>query len=291
MGISRSVALVALSLISVIGFTSSQNVSAAYDYVPIESLSWELHTVLVDDDKELLAQIRSDFNFKAKGTFATGYPVKFNVTSIEYTDNLIESIVFIFHATGETPETLVTGNLERGIAKLIEYGHAFRVNKVEDNENTFFLEDVWMPSQTGGMVISGFIFPKNGLPMSFTDDSVVLNVESYLVIENFEANKKILQQTENIDELQNEMTELKKQNTSSQNLNTLLAIFSIGSSIAAVIGVIYGIKKKRELVRSKLKTEQTKRSAYRSKQKAEDMRKGESFSKILKNLSDMFRGK
>ena len=65
-------------------------------------------------------------------------------------------------------------------------------------------------------------------------------------------------------------------------------IIGIVGSIFGIVGIIYAIKKKRELTRSQLKTEQTKRSAYRSKKKAEDMRKGESFSNILKNFFDMF---
>ena len=77
--------------------------------------------------------------------------------------------------------------------------------------------------------------------------------------------------------------------------NTLIQeisiIFGIIGSTVGVIGTIYGIKKKRELNRSQLKTEQTRRSVYRSKKKAEEMRKAESFSKFIKNLSDLFRGK
>jgi len=68
-------------------------------------------------------------------------------------------------------------------------------------------------------------------------------------------------------------------------------IFGIIGSAFGIIGTIYGIKKKRQLTRSQLKTEQTKRSAYRSKKKAEEMRKAESFSKFIKNLSDLFSRK
>jgi len=68
-------------------------------------------------------------------------------------------------------------------------------------------------------------------------------------------------------------------------------IFGIVASAVAIIATIYGIKKKRELTRSQLRTEKTKRSAYQSKKKAEEMRKAESFSKVIKNFLDMFRGK
>ncbi len=68
-------------------------------------------------------------------------------------------------------------------------------------------------------------------------------------------------------------------------------IIAIIASIFGVIGTIYGIKKKRELTRSQLKTEQTKRSAYRSKKKAEEMKEAESFSKTIKNILDWFRRK
>jgi len=63
-------------------------------------------------------------------------------------------------------------------------------------------------------------------------------------------------------------------------------IFGIVGSIAGVVGTMYGIKKKRELTRSQLKTEKVRRSAYSSKRKAEDMRKAESASKIMKNILD-----
>jgi len=68
--------------------------------------------------------------------------------------------------------------------------------------------------------------------------------------------------------------------------------------IAIILGIIgtagatiYGIKKKRELTRSKLKTDKVRRSAYRSKKKAEEMRKAESASKIIKNFLDWFSRK
>ena len=72
--------------------------------------------------------------------------------------------------------------------------------------------------------------------------------------------------------------------------NTLIQeisiIFGIIGYAFGIIGTMYGIKKKRELARSQLKTEKVKRSAYSSKKKAEEMRKAESFSKIIKNFSD-----
>ena len=64
----------------------------------------------------------------------------------------------------------------------------------------------------------------------------------------------------------------------------------IGSSFG-IVGVIYGIKKKRELTRSQLKTDKVRRSAYSSKKKAEEMRKDESFSNIIKNFLDWFSRK
>ena len=68
-------------------------------------------------------------------------------------------------------------------------------------------------------------------------------------------------------------------------------IFGIIGSAFGIVGVIYGIKKKRELTRSQLKTEKARRSVYSSKRKAEEMRKAESFSKIIKNFSDWFSRK
>jgi len=77
--------------------------------------------------------------------------------------------------------------------------------------------------------------------------------------------------------------------------NTLIQqisiIFGIIGSAVGVIGTIYGIKKKRELTRSQLKTEKARRSVYSSKKKAEEMRKAESFSKLIKNFSDWISGK
>ena len=75
------------------------------------------------------------------------------------------------------------------------------------------------------------------------------------------------------------------------SIEQISIIFGIIGSIFGVIGTIYGIKKKRELTRSQLKTEQTKRSAYKSKKKAEEMKEAESFSKMIKNLFDLFRRK
>ena len=75
------------------------------------------------------------------------------------------------------------------------------------------------------------------------------------------------------------------------SIEQISIIFGIIGSIFGVIGTIYGIKKKRELTRSQLKTEQTRRSAYRSKKKAEEMKEAESFSKVIKNFFDLFRGK
>jgi len=53
--------------------------------------------------------------------------------------------------------------------------------------------------------------------------------------------------------------------------NTLIQeisiIFGIIGSAVGIIGTIYGIKKKRELNRSQLKTEQARRSVYSSKKK------------------------
>jgi len=52
------------------------------------------------------------------------------------------------------------------------------------------------------------------------------------------------------------------------SIEQISIIIGIIGSIFGVIGTIYGIKKKRELTHSQLKTEQTKRSAYKSKKKA-----------------------
>jgi len=66
-------------------------------------------------------------------------------------------------------------------------------------------------------------------------------------------------------------------------------IIGIVGTIFGIIGTIYGIKKKRELTRSQLKTEQAKRSAYRSKKKAADAQKAESQVKIWKNIFGFFK--
>ena len=66
-------------------------------------------------------------------------------------------------------------------------------------------------------------------------------------------------------------------------------IIGIVGSIFGIVGTIYGLKKKRELTRSQLKTEQTKRSAYRSKKKAADAQTAESHVKIWKNIFGFFK--
>jgi len=73
--------------------------------------------------------------------------------------------------------------------------------------------------------------------------------------------------------------------------SSLQQIAIILGIIGTAVATIYGIKKKRELTRSRLKTDKVRRSAYRSKKKAEDMRKAESFSKIIKNVADWFSRK
>ena len=74
-------------------------------------------------------------------------------------------------------------------------------------------------------------------------------------------------------------------------IEQISVIFGIVGSIFGIVGTTYGIKKKRELTRSQLKTEQTKRSVYRSKKKAADAQTAESQTNSLKNLWDLFRGK
>lgn len=74
-------------------------------------------------------------------------------------------------------------------------------------------------------------------------------------------------------------------------LQQLHTIFGIIGYVVGAIGVIYGIKKKRELVKSQLKTEKTKQTAYRAKRKAEKMKETESFISTLKNIVDFIRGK
>ena len=73
------------------------------------------------------------------------------------------------------------------------------------------------------------------------------------------------------------------------NIEIFAIIIGIIGSIFGVIGTLYGIKKKRELSRSQPKTEQTKRSAYRSKKKAADAQTAESHVKIWKNIFGFFK--
>ncbi|MGQ0638823.1 MAG: hypothetical protein ACT4N1_05675 [Nitrososphaerota archaeon] len=65
-------------------------------------------------------------------------------------------------------------------------------------------------------------------------------------------------------------------------------IFGILGSIAGIIGTVYGIKRKRELIHSQLKTEQVKRSAYRSTKQAKDMEKTKNFVDAVKSFLDWF---
>ncbi|MCH8915822.1 MAG: hypothetical protein IIA82_08285 [Thaumarchaeota archaeon] len=74
--------------------------------------------------------------------------------------------------------------------------------------------------------------------------------------------------------------------TFTEQISIILGIIGL---IFGAIGMIYGIKKKRELTRSQLKTEQTKRSAYRSKKKAADAQTAESHVKIWKNIFGFFK--
>ena len=73
--------------------------------------------------------------------------------------------------------------------------------------------------------------------------------------------------------------------TFTEQISIILGIIGL---IFGAIGTIYGIKKKRELTRSKLRTEQAKRRSYSSKTKANEMKEGESLTNIMKNLRDLF---
>ena len=61
-------------------------------------------------------------------------------------------------------------------------------------------------------------------------------------------------------------------------------IFQLLSYVAAIIGVGYGILMRRKLVRFQLKTERAKTSYYKSKRKAEEMRKNKDFVDAAKTL-------
>lgn len=74
-------------------------------------------------------------------------------------------------------------------------------------------------------------------------------------------------------------------------IQDLHLIFGIIGYVVGVLGTLYGIKKKRELSKLQQKTERIKQGAYREKKKTEKMKQTESWSRILKNITDMFKGK
>ncbi len=88
-------------------------------------------------------------------------------------------------------------------------------------------------------------------------------------------------------------TIIEKQNTEDTSIfwKNVGTGFGIIGSIIGIIGGIYGIKKKREVSDSQLKTEATKRSAYRATKKAKDAEKNKHNIDSGKKLWDWFRGK
>ena len=67
-------------------------------------------------------------------------------------------------------------------------------------------------------------------------------------------------------------------------------IIQVLGYIVGIIGTAYGIMMRRKLIRSQLKTEQTKASYYRSKRKAEEMRKTKDFVEAGKTFWDWITG-
>jgi len=67
-------------------------------------------------------------------------------------------------------------------------------------------------------------------------------------------------------------------------------IIQVFGYVIGIIGVIYGIMMRRKLVRFQLKTERAKASYYRTKKKAEEMRKTKDFVEAGKTLWDWITG-
>jgi len=251
--------LIFLLLISIMifPFTSFQEIVdnseefySIVDYNYIRHRSWETNDGIKINDET--TQIKSIYHFETQDTFAAVNLVRFNVTSTVYDQKIVEEIFFIFHSPGETPENLITGDLNRGLQKLIENGHAFSAVKDKDSEDSFYLESTWLPQKAGEMVISRIITLSNGEFFPFTDTSSVFTVADFLAIEEFEANKEIFKQSVKLDEMQNNIIQLEnniiqleKQNESSQNWNIGLAIISIGlAGLSIILGLKYKALKK-----------------------------------------------
>ncbi len=60
--------------------------------------------------------------------------------------------------------------------------------------------------------------------------------------------------------------------------------------VVGIIGTAYGIMMRRKLVRFQLKTERAKASYYRTKRKAEEMRKTKDFVEVGKTFWDWITG-
>ncbi len=84
---------------------------------------------------------------------------------------------------------------------------------------------------------------------------------------------------------------LKNSEDTNITLKNIGVIFGIIGSIVGITGGIYGIKKKRQVSNSQLKTEKTKRSAYRSTKQAKDAEKTRHNAETVKTFWDLFRGK
>jgi len=103
--------------------------------------------------------------------------------------------------------------------------------------------------------------------------------------------KQISNLNNTIAELNGNITSYKNAETGNTTWKNIGVGFGIAGSIVGIVGGIYGIKKKIQVSNSQLKTEQFKRSAYRSTKKAKDAEKNKHNIESGKKLWDWFTGK
>lgn len=103
--------------------------------------------------------------------------------------------------------------------------------------------------------------------------------------------KQISNLNNTIAELNGNITGYKNAETGNTTWKNIGVGFGIAGSIVGIVGGIYGIKKKRQVSNSQLKTEQVKRSACRSTKQAKDAEKTKHKVETVKTFWDWFTGK
>ena len=133
---------------------------------------------------------------------------------------------------------------------------------------------------------------------------LVFSISLLLILQilNVEATNKTIQICDNIhipdcteqnvivQNQSRQISELNDKLSGFENIEISSLVIGVLGFIVGIIGTIYGKKKKKQLTRSQLRTEQVKRSAYRSTKEAKDAEKINHYVDCGKKFWDWFTG-